>query len=423
MTVSSIIGLQFGDEGKGKLTDFLSEKYDIIVRYQGGDNAGHSIQINNNKFHVRLIPSGVFKGKTVVIGNGVVLNPKILLSELEYLKENGFDVKGLLISNKAHVIMPYHMEMDGLNESIKDDKNKIGTTKRGIGPCYEDKVARVGVRIQDLMDKKILEEKIKQALTHKNILFKHYNVQTFDEKALAEEYFEIGQKIKEYIIDSTLYLNNAIDSGKNILLEGAQGSMLDVEFGTYPFVTSSSPMTGLSQGTGIAFNRITNSIGIIKAYLTRVGNGPMLTELFDEIGNKIREVGHEYGTVTKRPRRIGWLDLPNLKYTTTISGARSVVITLLDVLTGIEEIKICTHYVDDQGNEYHEYINDDKILSTLKPVYKTFNGWKEDITKMTTYNELPQAAREYIEYIAKELKVKIDYVSVGSDRKQTIKVE
>lgn len=423
MKVSSILGLQFGDEGKGKLTDFLSEQYDIIVRYQGGDNAGHSIQINDKKFHVRLIPSGVFKNKTVVIGNGVVINPKILLQELDYLKENGFEVKGLYISDKAHVIMPYHTEMDGLNESIKDENNKIGTTKRGIGPCYEDKVARVGVRVQDLLDKEMLEDKIKQSLLHKNVLFKHYNLTTFDAKALAQEYYEIGQKIKNYVIDSTLFLNEAIDNNKNILLEGAQGSMLDIEFGTYPFVTSSSPMTGLTQGTGIAFNRITNTIGIIKAYLTRVGNGPMLTELFDEVADQIREVGHEYGTVTKRPRRIGWLDLPNLKYTTTISGAKSVVITLLDVLTDIDEIKICTHYVDAQNKEYHQYINNDNILKTLKPVYRSFKGWKEDISKMTTYQELPQAARDYVEFIAQALNVKIDYVSVGSDRKQTIKVD
>ncbi len=420
MKISCILGLQFGDEGKGKFTDYLSDQYDVIVRYQGGDNAGHSINLNGTKYHVRLIPSGVFNGKDILIANGVVLNPLTLINELSYLAENNIKVNNLFISDKAHVIMPYHLQMDELNELVKD--NKIGTTKRGIGPCYADKYDRVGVRVQDLFDQTNLEKLISTALVHKNVLFKHHNLQTFDAKELAKEYYAIGQTIKQYVVDSNTFLNKKIKDNQNILLEGAQGAMLDIEFGTYPYVTSSSCLTGMMQGTGIAYNQMTNTLGIVKAYLTRVGNGPMVTEIDDEIAQTIRVNGNEFGTVTKRPRRIGWLDLPQLRYTIGISGAKTIAITLLDVLTNIGDIKVCTHYVDDAGNKYVDYINNDSVLANLKPVYKTFSGWTEDISEIKEFNQLPNNAKEYLKFIEKELNVKIEYVSVGSKRDQTIKV-
>lgn len=420
MKITCLLGLQFGDEGKGKFTDYLTNEYDVICRYQGGDNAGHSIDINGQKYHVRLIPSGVFQSKQVLIGNGVALNPKTLIEELSYLSENHIEVKNLYISDKTHVIMPYHIQMDELNELVKD--NKIGTTKRGIGPCYADKYDRIGIRVQDLFDKSHLIALITQALIHKNVLFEHHHLKTFDAHLLAEEYYAIGQKIKQYVVDSHSYLNEQINHQHSILLEGAQGAMLDIEFGTYPYVTSSSCLTGMSQGTGIAYNQITNTLGIVKAYLTRVGNGPMITEIDDEIAQTIRINGNEFGTVTKRPRRIGWLDLPQLKYTVGIAGAKTIAITLLDVLSGIGDIKVCTHYVDEAGKVYPNYINNDALLATLQPVYQTFKGWDEDISTCQTFNDLPLAAQTYLHFIEKELGVKIAYVSVGSKRTQTIKV-
>ncbi len=421
MNISCIIGLQFGDEGKGKFTDYLSNQYDVIVRYQGGDNAGHSINLNGTKYHVRLIPSGVFNGKDVLIGNGVVLNPLTLISELSYLEKNNIKVNNLFISDKAHIIMPYHIQMDELNELVRD--NKIGTTKRGIGPCYADKHDRVGIKVQDLYDQANLEKLITTALMHKNVLFAHHNLATFDAKALAQEYYTIGHTIKQYVVDSRTYLNNKVKENKNILLEGAQGAMLDIEFGTYPYVTSSSCLTGMMQGTGIAYNQITNTLGIVKAYLTRVGNGPMVTEIDDDIAQTIRINGNEFGTVTKRPRRIGWLDLPQLRYTISISGAKTIAITLLDVLTNIGDIKVCTHYEDKDGNKYQDYINNDAILENLKPIYKTFKGWSEDISEIKEFEQLPHSTKEYLKFIEKELDVTIEYVSVGSKREQTIKVK
>ena len=421
--LTTILGLQFGDEGKGKLTDFFASQYDYIVRYQGGDNAGHSITINDQKFHVRIIPSGIFSGKKVVIANGVALNIKILLNEIDYLKQNNLPVEKLFISELAHVIMPYHIAMDELNENNKSSEQKIGTTKRGIGPCYTDKYERVGVRVKDLYDYETLLEKIQISLKNKNILFKANGMPEFDAEIVAKEYFEIGKQIKQYVTDTILLLNKAVANGEKILLEGAQGSMLDIEFGTYPFVTSSSPMTAISQGTGVAYTKLTNTIGIVKAYLTRVGSGPMLTELHDEISEIIREKGHEYGVVTKRPRRIGWLDLVQLKYTTMISGCTEVVITLLDVLSNLETIKVCTRYVDPNGNEIHDYIHDEKLTAKCTPVYKEFAGWKEDITGIRNYKDLPENCKKYLDFLAKFLNVKISYVSVGPDREQTIKAE
>lgn len=421
--VACIIGLQFGDEGKGKLTDYLSNNFDYIVRYQGGDNAGHSISINGNKYHVRLIPSGVFSNKKIIIGNGVVINPKILLNEINYLNENKIQVDNLFISDKAHVIMPYHILMDELLESSKDSNNKIGTTKRGIGPCYTDKYERVGIRIQDLFDFELLKQKINLTLINKNILFKHFKYNELNIDDIANEYYEYGKQIKKYTTDTTILLQKEINDNKNILLEGAQGAMLDIEFGTYPFVTSSSPMTSLVQGTGIPYHKFNKVYGVVKAYLTRVGSGPMPTELFDETANKIRLAGNEFGTVTKRPRRIGWLDIPNLKYTASISGTNSIIITLLDVLTNLDEIKICTHYVDENNNEIYDYYNNDEILKNLKPIYKTFKSWSQDITLIKKYSDLPKEAKEYIEFIKNQLNIEIEYISVGPNRDQTFKVE
>lgn len=420
--VTTVLGLQFGDEGKGKITDYLSNEYRYIVRYQGGDNAGHSINIGENKFHVRIIPSGIFNNKEVVIANGTCINFKILLSEIEYLREHNIAVNKLFISELAQVIMPYHIAMDELNENLKSSDQKIGTTKRGIGPCYTDKYERVGIRVKDLLDYDTLLEKINISLMNKNVLFRNYGMSTFDAKELADEYYAIGLKIKDYVTDTIHLLNKAVDNNENILLEGAQGSMLDIEFGTYPFVTSSSSMAGLAQGTGIASRKFNQVIGIVKAYLTRVGSGPMLTELQDEISEEIREKGHEYGVVTKRPRRIGWLDLVQLKYTTMISGCTDLAITLIDVLSNIDTIKVCTHYVDKMGNIISDYIQDEKVLANCTPMYKEFKGWDDDLSKITTYNDLPKNCRDYLEFISEFLNIKLTYVSVGPDRNQTIVV-
>ncbi|GAA5414329.1 adenylosuccinate synthase [Ureaplasma ceti] len=422
--LKTVLGLQFGDEGKGKLTDFFAKDFDYIVRYQGGDNAGHSININGKKMHCRIMPSGIFSNKKVVIGNGTCININILLQEIEYVNENWTSVNDkLFISELANVIMPYHIAMDVLNESTKDDEHKIGTTKRGIGPCYTDSYERVGIKVKDLFNYDQLLDKVTVALIHKNVLFKANNMPEFDPVEVAQEYFQLGQRIKRYTADTILVLNEAYKSGKNILLEGAQGSMLDINFGTYPFVTSSSPMTMMSQGTGLSCGKFTNVVGIVKAYLTRVGAGPMPTELHDEVAHTIRERGHEYGVVTKRPRRIGWLDLVQLKYTTMISGCNEIVLTLLDVLTGFEEIKVCTHYEDENGKAIYNYVQDEVLSAKLKPVYKTLLGWDEDISKMTSYSEIPELCKQYVNFISDFLEIPVSYVSVGPDREQTIKVE
>lgn len=415
-----VVGSQWGDEGKGKITDFLSQNAEVIARYQGGDNAGHTIAFDGKTYKLRLIPSGIFySDKISVIGNGVVLNPKSLVTELKYLHDNGVSTDNLRISNRAHVILPYHIVLDGLQEAAKKD-NKIGTTNKGIGPAYMDKAARVGIRVADLLEKDTFEEKLRTNLEEKNRLFeKMYGHEPLKFEDIFEEYYEYGQVLKDYVTDTSVILNDALDSGKRVLFEGAQGVMLDIDQGTYPFVTSSNPVAGgVTIGSGVGPAKIDKVVGACKAYTSRVGDGPFPTELHDEIGDHIREVGHEYGTVTKRPRRIGWFDSVVMRHSKRVSGLTNLCLNCVDVLTGLDEIKICTAY-ELNGEKIYHYPASLKELSACKPVYETLPGWKEDITNCKTLEDLPENTRNYIHRIQDLVGVKVSTFSVGPDRKQT----
>ena len=417
-----VVGSQWGDEGKGKITDFLSQNAEVIARYQGGDNAGHTIAFDGKTYKLRLIPSGIFySDKISVIGNGVVLNPKSLVTELKYIHDNGVSTDNLRNSNRAFFflffffILPYHIVLDGLQEAAKKD-NKIGTTNKGIGPAYMDKAARVGIRVADLLEKDTFEEKLRTNLEEKNRLFeKMYGHEPLKFEDIFEEYYEYGQELKDYVTDTSVILNDALDSGKRVLFEGAQGVMLDIDQGTYQFVTSSNPVT---IGSGVGPAKIDKVVGACKAYTSRVGDGPFPTELHDEIGDSIREVGHEYGTVTKRPRRIGWFDSVVLRHSKRVSGLTNLCSNCVDVLTGLDEIKICTAY-ELNGEKIYHYPASLKELSACKPVYETLPGWKEDITNCKTLEDLPENARNYIHRIQDLVGVKVSTFSVGPDREQT----
>ena len=419
MRVTVLVGSQWGDEGKGKIVDILCENYDIVARYQGGANAGHTVTIGDKQYILHLIPSGILRENVIcVIGNGVVIDPNALLDEIELLRKNGISVDGrLFISHNAHLIMPYHKLLDSINET---NGNKIGTTGRGIGPCYIDKYARKGIKIVDLLNKKILEEKIRENLKEKNNLLKKiYNHAELDVEEIIKEYVEFDKTIDQYVKDVPSYLNNAIAEGKSILLEGAQGALLDVDHGTYPYVTSSSPTSGgACTGTGIPPTKINMVFGIVKAYTTRVGFGPFPTELIDDTGEKLREIGSEFGATTGRPRRCGWFDAFLVKYSATINGIEEAAITKLDVLSSFEEIKICTGY-ELNGKLLKSFPTDVQQLSEVNPVYQNFNGWNKDISKCSSYSELPSEAKEYLGFIANYAGIKIRIVSVGPKRAQT----
>ncbi len=420
MKVTVLVGSQWGDEGKGKIVDILSEKYDFVTRFQGGANAGHTVEIGDKKYILHLIPSGILR-KVVkcVIGNGVVIDPKALLEEIKLLNENSISVKGrLFISHNAHLIMPYHKLLDSINES---GKNKIGTTGRGIGPCYIDKFDRKGIRIVDLLNKDILEEKIRKNLEEKNVLLKKiHKHEGLDVNAIISDYLKFDKEIDQYITDVPSLLNNAISEGKTILLEGAQGALLDVDHGTYPYVTSSSPTTGgACTGTGIPPNKITDVIGIVKAYTTRVGHGPFPTELTDDEGDKLRKIGAEYGATTGRPRRCGWYDAFLVRYSAMINGINSAAITKLDVLSDFDKIKVCIGYKLD-GKMIKTFPADVDRLGKVEPVYEQVDGWNQDISGCKSYKELPQKTKEYLDFIAEKSNIKIDIISVGPKRKQTI---
>ncbi len=419
MRVTVLVGSQWGDEGKGKIVDILSENYDIVTRYQGGANAGHTVTIGDKQYILHLIPSGILRKNVIcVIGNGVVIDPNALLEEIELLRKNGISVEGrLFISHNAHLIMPYHKLLDSISEN---NENKIGTTGRGIGPCYIDKYARKGIKIVDLLNKKVLEDKIRENLKEKNNLLKKiYNHAELDVEEIIKEYMEFDKAIDKYVKDVPSYLNNAIAEGKSILLEGAQGALLDVDHGTYPYVTSSSPTSGgACTGTGIPPTKINLVFGIVKAYTTRVGFGPFPTELIDDTGEKLRKIGAEYGATTGRPRRCGWFDAFLVKYSATINGIEEAAITKLDVLSSFKEIKICTGY-ELNGKTLKSYPTDVHRLSEVKPVYKCFKGWNSDISGCRSYSDLPSEAREYLEFIANHTGIKITIVSVGPKREQT----
>lgn len=422
MTSVVVVGTQWGDEGKGKITDFLSSNAEVIARYQGGDNAGHTIQFDGKTYKLHLIPSGIFdKNKISVIGNGVVVNPKSLVKELQYLADEGVDTSSLRISSRAHVILPYHILMDQLQEDAKGD-NKIGTTIKGIGPAYMDKAARVGIRIADLLDKEIFKERLEVNLEEKNVLFERvYDAKPLSFDDIFEEYYEYGQQIAKYVTDTSVILNDALDQGKRVLFEGAQGVMLDIDQGTYQFVTSSNPVAGgVTIGSGVGPSKIDTVIGVCKAYTSRVGDGPFPTELFDEVGNQIREVGREYGTTTGRPRRVGWFDSVVMRHSRRVSGITNLSLNSIDVLTGLETIKICTAYETSDGERIEYYPASLKVLADCKPIYEELPGWTEDITQAKTLEELPANAQNYVRRISELVGVKIATLSVGPDRSQTM---
>ncbi|GAB4290993.1 MAG: adenylosuccinate synthase [Ignavibacteriaceae bacterium] len=419
MSVTVLVGSQWGDEGKGKIVDILSEKYDIVVRYQGGANAGHTVEIGNDKFILHLIPSGILReGVTCAIGNGVVIDPTALLEEIRLLEDLNIKVNGrLFISHNAHLIMPYHKLLDSINEL---GENKIGTTGRGIGPCYIDKFARKGIRIVDLLNRKILEKKIRQNLDEKNILLqKVYQHEGLDVEKIINEYVEFDKIIDKYVKDVPLFLNNSIREGKSVLLEGAQGALLDVDYGTYPFVTSSNPTAGgACSGSGIPPTLIDDVLGIVKAYTTRVGHGPFPTELTNETGDKLRQAGAEFGATTGRPRRCGWFDGFLVKYSAMINGTEYAAVTKLDVLSVFDEIKVCVGY-ELHGKKLKSFPTDVERLNEVKPVYETLPGWKKDISGVSSFSDLPSETKQYLQFLEKITGVSFKIISVGPKRKQT----
>lgn len=418
-TVTVIIGAQFGDEGKGKIIDYLAEKSDIVVRFQGGNNAGHTLVVGGDTFKLHLIPSGIlYKDKTVIIGNGVVIDAKILLEEIGTLEKKGHSARNLKISGNAHAIMPWHRALDNYEESLRT--NKIGTTGRGIGPAYMFKAGRSdAIRIYDFKDDQNLSKKISDILKKNKDNFKAIGYES-DEKELIKEYKLIAKKIRPYIADTMELLNDAIEADKKILFEGAQGTLLDIDHGTYPYVTSSNTVAGaVSAGTGIGPKKIDEVIGVVKAYTTRVGEGPFPTELKDKTGETLREHGHEFGATTGRPRRCGWLDHVMLGYAKKLNSLDSIIITKLDILTGLKKIKICTKYRI-HGTETAIYPKDPEDLKIAVPVYQEFDGWNEDITGIKTYEDLPKNAKTYLEFISGQLNLPIKIVSVGPEREKTI---
>lgn len=419
MSVTVIVGGQWGDEGKGKIVDILSESHDIVARYQGGANAGHTIQINGKKFVLHLIPSGILRDDVIcVIGNGVVIDPAALLEEIELLRQNNISVEGrLFISQNAHLIMPWHKIIDSLNEK---GKSKIGTTGKGIGPCYIDKYARKGIRIIDLLDPVKLERKIRENLEEKNnLLADYYKSERLDVEKIVETYLAFDRAIDPYIKDVPAYLNKAIADGKSVLLEGAQGALLDVDHGTYPYVTSSHPTAGgACTGTGIPPTKIEEVTAIIKAYTTRVGEGPFPTELLDETGEKLRAKGFEFGATTGRPRRCGWFDAFLVKYSSMVNGTTSVALTKMDVLDSFPEIKVATGYIH-KGKLLSNFPVDCDILNECEPVYETVEGWNCDTSGCTSWNDLPEKAKKYIDFISEKAGMKVAIVSVGPNREQT----
>lgn len=423
---TAVIGSQWGDEGKGKVTDYFAQDADIIVRWSGGDNAGHTIVFDQKKFKLSVIPSGIFNQKvTCVIANGCVINLEKLIEEINYLKENGYNCNNLKISDRAHIIFPYHLALDEQEEAVKKDQ-AIGTTKKGIGPCYSDKINRVGIRIGDLLEQEQFMKKLTINVAVKNqILTKIYHSEkTFNAKAIAERIFkELLPQFKQYITDTRVLLYENLQLEKKILFEGAQGTLLDLDHGTYPFVTSSHPIaSSIAVGTGLPLKAVINIIGITKAYNTRVGAGVFPTEFEDEIAKKIREVGNEYGTVSKRPRRIGWFDAVIAKYSAEINGFTGLAITLLDVLTGVKQLKICTGYILN-GKAINYVPSQINNFNLCQPKYITLSGWDEDITKVTSFKQLPTNAKKYLAKISELVGVPIIMFSVGPNRKQTIIVK
>lgn len=417
-----IVGSQWGDEGKGKIVDILTEYADVVVRFQGGNNAGHTVIVGDEEIILHLIPSGILhEGKTCVIGNGVVVDPQVLLEEIEMLKEKGFfRSRDLLVSKDAHLIMPYHMKLDAAKERLRGDR-KIGTTGRGIGPAYEDKVSRFGIKVSDLMHDRDFRVKLKTNLLEKNHYIKTIlREEGFEMHQIYHDYMEMAEKISPYVTDTSLFLNEAMGEKKSILFEGAQGTLLDVDHGTYPYVTSSNTVAGeASTGSGVGPSRIDSVVGITKAYTTRVGEGPLPTELEEKGENALRELGKEYGATTGRPRRCGWFDAVAVKYSVRVNGIDELVLTKLDVLDNLEEINICTAYKY-KGKILKSFPTETSVLEKCEPVYETVGGWKSSVREARTFNDLPPKAQGYVKRLEEEVGAEVTILSVGAERKETI---
>jgi len=423
MSAIVLLGAQWGDEGKGKATDLLGDRVDYVVRYQGGNNAGHTVVIGDQKYALHLLPSGILSPNVIpVIGNGVVIDPAVLLKEISDLNERGINTSKLKISTNAHLITPYHRTIDKVSERFLG-KSKIGTTGRGIGPAYADKINRIGIRVQDLFDPSILKQKIEAALHDKNqILIKVFNRKGITVDEVIDEYLTYAQVLKPYVTDTSLLLDQALQQGKVVLLEGSQGTLLDVDHGTYPFVTSSNPTAGgASTGSGIGPTKITRVIGILKAYTTRVGSGPFPTELFDEDGEALRKIGGEVGVTTGRNRRCGWFDAPIARYAVRVNGLTDFFLTKLDVLTGWEKIPVCVAYEID-GKRFEELPASQSDFHHAKPIYEYLPGWKENISKARSVADLPKNAQEYVKFLEKISGAPMSAIGVGPGRDETIVV-
>ena len=423
MSSTVLVGTQWGDEGKGKICDLVAAGFDAVVRYQGGNNAGHTIVVGDRKYGLHQVPSGIMYPTCVsVIGNGCVVNPKVLLEEIDMFEHDGISTKNLKVSGNAHVIMPYHIDLDGASEA-RLGKNLIGTTKRGIGPCYQDKMARIGIRMQDLLDEGVFRERLAAALELKNPeLELIYGLPTYTVDQICDEYLPMAERLRPYICESGLLLNNMIDEGKSILFEGAQATLLDIDHGTYPFVTSSNCSAGGAvTGSGVGMKNIDRVLGISKAYITRVGSGPMPTELSydDPAGHTLTETGYEYGVTTGRRRRVGWFDGVIANYSARVNGLTDLAITKLDVLSAFETIKVCVAY-DCDGTRYTSVPEHQTVFQAAKPVYEEVPGWKVDITGVRRFEDLPKEAQSYVEMIEDLAHTRAAFVAVGPEREQTI---
>jgi adenylosuccinate synthase len=412
-----IVGAQWGDEGKGKIVDLLAQDSDIVCRYQGGPNAGHTIVVGDETFKIRALPSGIVRGKPCVIGNGCVVDPEVLIGELDEFEQRGRSTAEVYVSGNAHLIMPWHLAIDQASEH-RLGKLAIGTTRRGIGPCYADKAMRLGIRVQDVLDPKILRQKIEVALAEKNLwLERVYETEPFDLDAVASKYEGYAQRLRPYVTDTSLYVYNALRNGKSVLFEGAQATLLDLDHGTYPFVTSSNPVaSAAATGTGIGAGSIDRVIGVAKAYVTRVGEGPFPSEIEGPDQDTMRELGHEYGTVTGRSRRCGWLDLVALRYAVRVNGIDQLALTKLDVLSHFAEVPVCVRYTLRGGDETRDFPAHQSDFHAARPVFEMLPGWSEPLDDCTSVDDLPEAARRYVEFVEGELGVEVTLVGTGAER-------
>lgn len=416
-----IVGAQWGDEGKGKIVDLLAQHSDVVCRYQGGPNAGHTIVVGGETYKIRALPSGIVRGKPCVIGNGCVVDPEVLIGELDEFERRGHSTDDVYLSGNAHLIMPWHVAIDGASER-RLGKLAIGTTKRGIGPCYADKAMRLGIRVQDILDPKILRQKIEVALAEKNLwLERVYETDGFALETVASQYESYAQRLRPYVADTSLYVDTALREDKVVLFEGAQATLLDLDHGTYPFVTSSNPVaSNAATGVGIGAKRIDRVIGVAKAYVTRVGEGPFPTEIEEPQQTVVRELGHEYGTVTGRERRCGWLDLVALRYAVRVNGIDQLALTKLDVLSSFAELPVCTRYRLRDGAETSEFPSHQSDFHAAGPVYETLAGWQAPLDACSAMSELPEAARRYVDFVERALDVEVTLVGTGADRERIL---